>query len=76
MRLNQRETLDFGLKFLPALRRVGNQAFVPKGDDQRIRVVVLQDFAELVGNPQTPFGIEAVDRLPSEVRLLDRKSVV
>ena len=69
IRLHLGEVLDLGLNFLPALGRIGYQASVPRGDDQRIRIMVLQDFAEFVGNPQTPFGVKAVDRLPPEVRL-------
>jgi len=67
--INQRETRCLLFDLAPELRGKCDQTWAPLGDDEGIRIVLLQDLAKFRGNAESPFGIEAMDRLSSEVGL-------
>jgi len=70
LRLNLGETEDFCFDLLPVIDGIHHQALVQPSDDDRIRLAMLQDLAELGGNSQPAFGIQASNGLTSEVGFL------
>lgn len=70
IRLDQRKILHLGLNVFPYFRWICCQALIRHGNDQGIGKVLLQDLAKLRGNPQTPFSVQAIERLSSEERPL------
>jgi len=53
-----RKMQRFGFDLVPLLRRIGYETSAVLGDNESVGVMVLQDFSELRGYSEAPFGVE------------------